>query len=67
MKQEVFITKNNEDEFILRFIRKLIKAVEEGSADTENLEWLSWAKSKEDRYDPTIAAEDEFFGKRQHT
>lgn len=48
-------------------IRNLVKAVEEkGSTDTEVLKWISWAKAKADWYDPTVSAEDEFFGTRKH-
>lgn len=46
-------------------IRALIAAVE--SRDEISMQqWLSWAKAKADWYDPTISAEDEFFGKRKH-
>lgn len=45
-------------------IRAMVAAVEEkGSADAE---WIAWAKAKADWYDPTVAATDEFFGKRDH-
>ena len=48
-------------------IRNLVKAVEEkGSSDTKVLQWISWAKAKADWYDPTVAADDEFFGTREH-
>ncbi len=46
-------------------IRALIAAVE--FRDEISMQpWLSWAKAKADWYDPTISAEDEFFGKRKH-
>ena len=31
-----------------------------------NPDWIDWASKKADWYDPTIAREDEFFGKRKH-
>ena len=34
-----------------------------GSASEE---WIAWARAKADWYDPTVAAEDEFFGIRNH-
>lgn len=48
-------------------IRALISAVEsKGNDDGEIAQWIKWAKAKADWYDPTIAAEDEFFGERNH-
>ena len=29
-------------------------------------EWIEWALKKDDWYDPSIATEDEYLGKRQH-
>ena len=29
-------------------------------------EWIEWALKKADWYDPSIATEDEYLGKRQH-
>ncbi len=29
-------------------------------------EWIEWARKKADWYDPSIATEDEYLGKRQH-
>lgn len=48
-------------------IRNYIEAVANNmpqSAETE--EWIAWARAKADWFDPTIAAKDKFFGKRQH-
>ena len=28
--------------------------------------WITWAKAKADWFDPTVAAKDMFFGKRNH-
>lgn len=48
-------------------IRALINAVEsKADNDSEIAEWIVWAKSKADWYDPTVAAKDEFFGERKH-
>lgn len=48
-------------------IRNYIAVVEaSGSQSTETMEWVEWAKSKADWYDPTVAKEDDFFGKREH-
>lgn len=48
-------------------IRALIAAVESREEISESMQqWLSWAKAKADWYDPTISAEDEFFGNRKH-
>lgn len=48
-------------------IRNYIAVVEaSGSLSPETAEWVEWAKAKADWYDPTIAKEDEFFGKRKH-
>lgn len=53
-----------EDYEVARKIRALVEAAEaKGDADTQ---WIAWAKAKADWYDPTIAATDEFFGKRDH-
>ncbi|WP_018753403.1 hypothetical protein [Paenibacillus sanguinis] len=48
-------------------IRRYIAAVEaSGNLDPKSMKWVEWAKDKADWYDPTIAREDEFFGKRDH-
>ncbi len=48
-------------------IRSYIYAVEAiGNKDEETLDWIEWARNKADWYDPTIARDDEFFGKRMH-
>ena len=49
-------------------IRRYISAIEaDGSLKEKTEDWLEWAMAKADWYDPTVATEDEFFGKRQHT
>lgn len=47
-------------------IRSYVSAVERAQPDQDLSEWASWARSKADWYDPTIAKEDELFGKREH-
>ena len=48
-------------------IRNYIEAVRQAS-ETGNAgsDWLDWAAKKADWFDPTIAREDEWFGKRRH-
>lgn len=54
-----------EDYRIACDIRAYIAAA--ASSDTGmDAEWLSWAKRKADWYDPVVALEDDFFGKREH-
>ena len=45
-------------------IRAMAAAAEANGSASE--EWLAWARAKADWYDPTVAATDEFFGKRKH-
>jgi hypothetical protein len=48
-------------------IRGYIAVIEaSGSPSADTAEWIEWAKAKADWYDPTIAKDDEFFGKREH-
>ena len=48
-------------------IRKYIDAVRSNpDSPDNNPEWIEWASGKADWYDPSIAKEDEFFGKRKH-
>jgi hypothetical protein len=48
-------------------IRAYVAAVETSAdMDEEKLEWAEWAKQKADWYDPTVAGDDKFFGKREH-
>lgn len=47
--------------------RRYITVVEaSNSLSAEQAEWIEWAKAKADWYDPTVAKEDDFFGKREH-
>jgi len=48
-------------------LRHYIAVVEtSGTLNPETKEWIEWAKTKADWYDPTIAKKDDFFGKREH-
>ena len=47
-------------------IRSYVSAMEKAHPEQDLSEWASWARSKADWYDPTIAKEDEFLGKRKH-
>jgi len=48
-------------------IRSYVLAVEAiGNKDEKTLNWIEWARNKADWYDPTIARNDEFLGKRIH-
>ena len=47
-------------------IRAYIDAVVESGSEEATSEWIEWARKKADWYDPTIARNDEYFGKREH-
>lgn len=48
-------------------IRAFVEALESsGNLTGEDLQRIDWAKKKADWYDPIIAREDEFLGKRNH-
>ena len=49
-------------------IRAYIEAVRaSGAGGTDpDPDWLEWAAQKADWFDPTVAREDEWFGKRRH-
>lgn len=47
-------------------IRSYVSAMEKAHPEQDLSEWASWARAKADWYDPTIAKEDEFLGKREH-
>ncbi|WP_260866076.1 hypothetical protein [Paenibacillus xylanexedens] len=65
--QTLMLENLSEDYDIACKIRRYIAAVKaSGSFDSKKMEWIEWANAKADWYDPTIAREDEFFGKRDH-
>ena len=47
-------------------IRAYINVLVESSSQEATPEWIEWAQKKADWYDPTIARDDEFFGRRDH-
>ena len=48
-------------------IRSYIDAIKRDPNNPDNNpEWIDWASKKADWFDPTVAREDEFFGKRKH-
>lgn len=57
-----------EDYRIACEIRQYIATVmQQKNMDTEVAEWIEWAKKKADWFDPLVAAEDEYLGKREHS
>lgn len=49
-------------------IRNYIFALcKEGELTEEKSKWIEWAKKKADWYDPTVAREDEYLGKRKYS
>jgi len=55
-----------EDYRIACDIRSFIKGAMESGNEEYSQEWVEWARSKADWYDPTIAADDLYLGKREH-
>ena len=56
-----------EDYKIACEIRQYIAAiVQKKKMGPELAEWVEWAKKKADWFDPTVALEDEYLGKREH-
>ena len=55
-----------EDYRLASEIRSYINAMIEGGSEEVTPEWIEWARQKADWYDPTIAREDEYLGKREH-
>jgi len=47
-------------------IRAYINAVVESGSEEATSEWIEWARKKADWYDPTIARNDEYLGRRDH-
>ncbi len=47
-------------------IRAYIDAVVESGSEEATSEWIEWARRKADWYDPTIAWNDEYLGRREH-
>lgn len=55
-----------EDYRIAKEIREYIQAMIDSGSEDVTPEWIEWAEKKADWYDPYIANEDEYLGKRQH-
>lgn len=47
-------------------IRAYINALVESGNKDATIEWIEWARKKADWYDPTIARNDEYLGRRDH-
>lgn len=62
-KTKALLNQANDFEIATK-IRAMAAAAEANGSASE--EWLAWARAKADWYDPTVAATDEFFGKRKH-
>ena len=58
---------NKADDYrIASDIRAYIDAVAESGSEEAMSEWIEWARRKADWYDPTIARNDEYLGRREH-
>lgn len=55
-----------EDYRIAKEIREYIRAITDSGKEDITQEWIEWAQKKADWYDPSVASEDEYLGKRQH-
>jgi hypothetical protein len=67
VEQTLMLGNLSEDYEVACKIRRYIAAVEASeNLDSKTTDWIAWSKAKADWYDPTIAREDEFFGKRDH-
>lgn len=65
-KTNALLNKTADFEIACR-IRRYIDAIKNNSSNPDNNpEWIDWANKKADWIDPTVAREDEFFGKRKH-
>lgn len=62
-KTNKLVNQANDYEIACR-IRAMADAAEANGSASE--EWIAWVRAKADWYDPTVAAEDEFFGIRNH-
>lgn len=62
-KTNALVNQANDFEIASR-IRAMVAAAEANGTASE--EWIAWARAKADWYDPTVAATDEYFGKRNH-
>ena len=65
-KRTIALKNKAEDYRIATEIRAYIAAVVEKGGENITLEWIDWAQRKADWFDPTVALEDEYLGKRDH-
>ena len=69
-EQEIHLVKElvnkAEDYRIAKEIREYIQAMIDSGSEDVTPEWIEWAEKKADWYDPSIANEDKYLGKRQH-
>ena len=65
-KTNALLNKTADFEIACR-IRRYIDAIKNDPSNPDNNpDWIDWASKKADWIDPTVAREDEFFGKRKH-
>ena len=65
-KTNALLNKTADFEIACR-IRRYIDAIKNDPTNPDNNpDWIDWASKKADWIDPTVAREDEFFGKRKH-
>ena len=65
-KTNALLNKTADFEIACR-IRRYIDAIKSDPSNPDNNpDWIDWASKKADWIDPTVAREDEFFGKRKH-
>lgn len=68
IKKTKELLNQTEDYRIACEIRQYIAAVtQQKNMEPEVAEWIEWARKKADWFDPIVAAEDEYFGKREHS
>ena len=65
-KKTIALKNKANDYRIAKEIREYIAAAVEKGGDEITLEWINWAQRKADWYDPIVALEDEYLGKRDH-
>ena len=51
---------------IRAYVKGIVACCDQDGLDDETAAWFDWATKKADWFDPTVARDDEFFGKREH-
>ena len=64
--QDLCVSRTSFTYRIAKEIREYIQAMIDSGNEDITPEWIEWALKKADWYDPSIATEDEYLGKRQH-